>query len=126
MSSLSTRNAVATSLHEARGRYIVTQENFNVKRKLQFEAQIVMLTYRLHILGTGVVLRLRRQGIADKTQNYYDPRSAKMTEKDYAQAKVYGERAKQKYFNKRKSNDSAKHLSCESISPDSVESSRYD
>ena len=54
------------------------------------------------VLGNGKTSFLRRQGTVDSMKNYDSPRSAKMTEKDYAQAKMYGERAKQKYLNKRK------------------------
>ena len=54
------------------------------------------------VLGNGKMSFLRRQGTVDSMTNYDSPRSAKMTEKDYAQAKMYGERAKQKYLNKRK------------------------
>ena len=54
------------------------------------------------ILGNGKASFLRRQGTVDSMTNYDSPRSAKMTEKDYAQAKVYGERAKRKYLDKRK------------------------
>ena len=54
------------------------------------------------VLGNGKKSFLRRQGIVDPINNYDSPRSATMTEKDYARAKIYGERAKQKYFNKRK------------------------
>ncbi|MFQ9737751.1 MAG: hypothetical protein ACLR06_08435 [Christensenellaceae bacterium] len=36
---------------------------------------------------------------------YENPRKGAMSPKDYAQAKIYGERAKQKYFDKQKSNE---------------------
>ena len=41
-----------------------------------------------------------------------------MSVKDYERARKYVDKAKQKYWKKRKSNDSAKHLSQESISQD--------
>lgn len=41
---------------------------------------------------------MRRQGTVDSKDNYHSPRSGTMTPKDYEQAKVYGERAKQKYL----------------------------
>ena len=44
--------------------------------------------------------------IVDYRNNYTDPKRGRMTAKDYAQAKIYGERAKEKYLaKKRKSND---------------------
>ena len=45
---------------------------------------------------------MRRQGMVAPRGEYKNPRKGTMTPKDYAQAKVYGERAKQKYFEKNK------------------------
>lgn len=47
---------------------------------------------------------MRRQGTVAPKKEYTGKRSGSLTPKDYAQAKIYGERAKEKYFNK-KSND---------------------
>lgn len=45
---------------------------------------------------------MRRQGtVAPKTE-YFGKRKGALTKKDYSQAKIYGERAKQKYINKKK------------------------
>lgn len=58
------------------------------------------------IVGTGQRSYLRRQGIVDFKTNYSDPKQGRMTIKDYAQAKIYGQRAKEKYLaQKKKSND---------------------
>ena len=58
------------------------------------------------IIGNGKQSYLRRQGIVDLQTNYSNPSQGRMTAKDYAQAKIYGQRAKQKYLaEKRKSND---------------------
>ena len=54
------------------------------------------------VLGNGKASYMRRQGTVDFQENYFNPRHGKMTEEAYAQAKVYGERAKQKYFEKKK------------------------
>lgn len=53
---------------------------------------------------------MRRQGtVADKSE-YSWRRKGTLTPKDYNQARVYGERAKEKYVkDHKKSNDSAKH-----------------
>lgn len=53
-------------------------------------------------LDDGKLSFMRRQGIVDDKSNYYLPRKGTMTSKDYAQAKVYGERAKQKYIKNKK------------------------
>lgn len=58
------------------------------------------------IIGNGEQSYLRRQGIVDFKTNYSDPKQGRMTIKDYAQAKIYGQRAKEKYLaQKKKSND---------------------
>ena len=54
-------------------------------------------------LGGEGTSYMRRQGTVDKKTNYYGARSGQMSPKDYEQAKVYAERAKQKYI--KKSND---------------------
>lgn len=41
---------------------------------------------------------MRRQGSVYPKKEYYDARLGTMTKKDYAKAKEYGERAKQKYI----------------------------
>ncbi len=46
----------------------------------------------------GRISYMRRQGTVAPINKYSNPRSGKMTPKDYTQAKVYGERAKQKYL----------------------------
>lgn len=49
---------------------------------------------------------MRRQGMVDKKNRYYKPRSGVMSPKDYAKARQYGEKAKKKYLEKKKkSND---------------------
>lgn len=53
-------------------------------------------------LGDGKQSYMRRQGTVDFQKNYFDEQSGYMTFKDYEQAKVYGERAKQKYIEKQK------------------------
>ena len=55
---------------------------------------------------------MRRQGIVAPKNEYIGKFQGVMTEKDYSQAKIYGERAKQKYIvqKHKKSNDSAKHF----------------
>ena len=45
---------------------------------------------------------MRRQGTVDYKSNYYDKRSGIMDKNDYAKAKEYGNKAKQKYLNKNK------------------------
>ena len=45
---------------------------------------------------------LRRQGTVDSKESYYSPRKGKMSPKDYARAKEYGGRAKQKYLDRKK------------------------
>ena len=54
------------------------------------------------IIGNGKQSYLRRQGIVDLKENYSDPSQGRMSEKDYAQAKVYGQRAKEKYLAEKK------------------------
>ena len=41
---------------------------------------------------------MRRQGSVYPKKEYYDARHGTMTKNDYAKAKEYGERAKQKYI----------------------------
>lgn len=48
---------------------------------------------------------MRRQGVVDKKDNYFKPTKGTMTKEDYSQAKIYGDRAKQKYLDNKKSND---------------------
>lgn len=61
--------------------------------------------YKLEVnpLGGNETSYMRRQGTVDKKTNYYGDRHGAMTPKDYAQAKNYAERAKQKVH--KKSND---------------------
>ncbi len=58
-------------------------------------------------LCDGRTSYMRRQGTVAPKKEYYGERKGCMTPKDYKQAKLYGERAKEKYLHK-KSNDSAK------------------
>lgn len=53
-------------------------------------------------LNDGKNSYMRRQGTVAPTGEYENPRKGTMTPKDYAQAKVYGERAKQKYLTEKK------------------------
>lgn len=53
------------------------------------------------VIGNGENSYMRRQGTVDFQKNYYEPTTGKMTEEAYAQAKVYGERAKQKFLEKK-------------------------
>lgn len=54
-------------------------------------------------LGEGKTSYLRRQGTVAPKKEYIEPgRKGAMSPKDYEQAKVYAERAKQKYLNKKK------------------------
>ena len=70
--------------------------------------------YSLEInpFGNGKKSYMRRQGIVAPKNEYIGIFQGVMTEKDYSQAKIYGERAKQKYIvqKHKKSNDSAKHF----------------
>lgn len=45
---------------------------------------------------------MRRQGTVDPKNEYSGQRKGTLTPKDYAQAKVYGDRAKQKYLDGKK------------------------
>lgn len=45
---------------------------------------------------------MRRQGTVAPKVEYSNKREGSLTPKDYKQAKLYGERAKQKYLNKKK------------------------
>jgi len=53
-------------------------------------------------LGKGKTSYMRRQGTVAPQTEYKDPRKGNMTPKDHARATEYGERAKQKYINKKK------------------------
>lgn len=48
-------------------------------------------------LGDGKESYMRRQGTVAPKKEYMSPRKGKMTKDDYAQAKVYADRAKEKY-----------------------------
>lgn len=52
-------------------------------------------------LGDGKKSYMRRQGTVAPKKEYEKPRKGTMTKKDYAQAEIYGERAKQKHENKK-------------------------
>ena len=53
-------------------------------------------------LGGSDTSYMKRQGtVAPKTE-YYNPRTGKMTPTDHAQATKYGEKARQKHFDKKK------------------------
>ncbi len=54
------------------------------------------------IVGNGMHTYLRRQGTVDRKSNYSNPSQGRMTQKDYAQAQVYGQRAKEKYLTQKK------------------------
>ncbi len=59
-------------------------------------------------LDDGKTSFMRRQGTVAPKGEYKNPRKGTMTSKDYSQAQVYAERAKQKYLSKKttkKSND---------------------
>ena len=45
---------------------------------------------------------MRRQGTVAPKKDYSGKRDGTMTPKDFAQAVIYGERAKQKYLNEKK------------------------
>lgn len=45
---------------------------------------------------------VRRQGIVDDVKKYNNPKLGTLTQKDYEQVKIYGERAKEKYLDKKK------------------------
>lgn len=53
-------------------------------------------------LDDGKTSYMRRQGTVAAKGEYEKPRSGTMTPKDYKQAKVYGERAKNKYLAEKK------------------------
>ena len=53
-------------------------------------------------LDDGKHSYMRRQGIVAPKTEYEGPRKGSITSKDYEQAKVYAERAKQKYLNEKK------------------------
>lgn len=52
-------------------------------------------------LDDGKTSYMRRQGTVASKGEYEKPRKGTMTPKDYEQAKVYGERAKQKYLSEK-------------------------
>lgn len=52
-------------------------------------------------LNDGKNSYMRRQGTVAPTGEYENPRTGTMTSKDYAQAQVYDERAKEKYIEKK-------------------------
>ena len=54
------------------------------------------------ILGNGNPTYLRRQAVVDKKTNYVGSRMGIMTVKDHERARVYADKAKQKYFAKKK------------------------
>ena len=56
--------------------------------------------YKLEIspLGDGKQSYMRRQGTVAPKGEYKQPRNGAMTKKDFAKAKEYGEKAKQKYL----------------------------
>lgn len=53
-------------------------------------------------LNDGKTSFMRRQGTVAPKGEYIEPRKGKMTPKDYEQAKIYGERAKQKHLQEKK------------------------
>lgn len=69
-------------------------------------------TLKKNPLGGKRKSYLRRQGTVDDRKNYYSSKTGSMTSEDYERAKLYGERAKQKYIDEKKnkkSSNSAKH-----------------
>ena len=54
------------------------------------------------VLGNGKFSYMRRQGTVDRKENYFEPKSGKMTKEAYDQAQIYGDRAKQKYLAQKK------------------------
>lgn len=59
--------------------------------------------YKMEVspLGDGRQSYMRRQGTVAPKGEYKQPRSGSITEKDFAKAKEYGEKAKQKYLNEK-------------------------
>ena len=53
-------------------------------------------------LNDGKTSYMRRQGTVAPKGEYQNQRKGTLTPKDYAQAKIYGDRAKQKYLNEKK------------------------
>ena len=49
---------------------------------------------------------MRRQAQVEPQKDYYNPRSGKMDMGDYNRAQVYGERAKEKYLQKKSKKNS--------------------
>lgn len=56
-------------------------------------------------LSDGKTSYMRRQGTVAPTKEYMNPRGGKMLPDDYKKAKEYGDKAKQKYLDNKKSND---------------------
>lgn len=54
------------------------------------------------VIGNGENSYMRRQGTVDYKSNYFSPTTGQMAEKAYEQAKIYGERAKERYLNKKR------------------------
>ena len=54
-------------------------------------------------LNDGKQSFMRRQGTVAPKGEYSGKRNGSLTPKDYAQAKIYGEKAKQKYLDRKKS-----------------------
>lgn len=52
-------------------------------------------------LGDGKKSYMRRQGTVAPKREYYSPSEGVMTEKNYAKAKEYGDKAKKKYLDKK-------------------------
>lgn len=57
-------------------------------------------------LDDGKNSYMRRQGTVAPKKEYSEKRTGSMTPKDYEQAKIYAERAKQKYLAEKKNNKS--------------------
>lgn len=51
--------------------------------------------------GKGRTIGMHRQGTVDKKQMYYGDRVGVVSQRDYNKAKGYGEKAKQKYIDKK-------------------------
>ncbi len=54
------------------------------------------------VLKSGKNSYMRRQGTVDKKSSYFDKRKSKMTATAFAQAKIYGQRAKEKFLRENK------------------------
>ena len=53
-------------------------------------------------LGDGKTSYMRRQGTVAPRREYEKPRFGRLTVKDYSRAKLYGDRAKEKYLSRKK------------------------